>query len=213
MSNVKFLFSRFGGYSFQFGHGKSSSLNLPEDQSFENVMGKIATKMNGYTYITSYEVQPEFMGTFEKLPLGYCTKVGDLEHIFLEALLTYDEYVITSIYFGKTKYSNVFSLFLKTDYKPIELALGKIEPSYDCVLYIRILNKTNEEIEQKESEIIITMLCLLIHHMGVMNTDFSFKPSKTHVGKKFNVGIFDSLINEIKSMKDESDLKNILELV
>jgi hypothetical protein len=212
MSSIKYLFSRFGGHALQFGYGKSSSLDLPTDQSFENIMPNFATEMNGFSYLTSYQMNPEFMGSFQKLPTGYCTKLGSLEHLFIEVILSYDVYVNSDIYFCKTKYSNVFSFFIKTDFKPLELSLGKIKSSYDNVLFLRVLNHSNEEIENKTSRIINIMLCLLIHHMDIIETKFTFNPSKTIIGKNFDDSIFDDFIVKLKSAQSNQEIKEILSL-
>jgi hypothetical protein len=39
---------------------KSSEENLPEDQSFENLLENHAFEMKGFTYLSSYEMMPEF---------------------------------------------------------------------------------------------------------------------------------------------------------
>lgn len=210
MTSIKHLLSRYGGHSILFGYGKSSGLLLPENQSFENIMEQNGVKMNGFTYLTSYQIQTDFMGSFDRLPIGYCTKIIDLEHIFLEILTTYDEYVNTSVYFTKTVYGNVFSLFIKTDFSPLQLSLGKIKSSYDCVLYLQIENKDEFYKKDNLQRIMHVMIILLIYHMDIINTEFKLLPSKTYLGKMLDCSKITQLINEINSCSENQDLKNIL---
>lgn len=212
MSDISYLLSRYGGHAIQFGYGKASSMLLPEDQSFENVMPKFAIEMNGYSYLSSYQIRPEFMGSFEKLPEGYCTRLGVLEHLFMEIMMQHDEYVDTTIYFGKTKYRNIFSLFIKTDFSPLEFSLGKIKSSYDCVLNIRVYNKSNEELHAELNNIINIMICLLIKEMDIMETRIEFNPSKTHLGKKIELDKLMTMIEKMKKAENENEIKEILSL-
>ena len=123
---MKYLLSRFGGHSLIIGNGKASNQNLPEDQSFENVLGNHAIKMNGFSYLSSYEMMPEFMGAYKNLPKN-AIKIAEIEHDFAEVLLQYDVKVNTSIFFSQTGYCNVFAIYLKTNFKDVEDMIGKIE--------------------------------------------------------------------------------------
>lgn len=57
--------SRFGGHTFKLGSGKASDENLPEDQSLDNLLDNYAIKADGFSYLSSYQMKPEFMGSYE----------------------------------------------------------------------------------------------------------------------------------------------------
>ena len=135
---MKYTFSRYGGHIVILGKGKASNEKLPEDQSFQNILTNHAFEMNGYSYISSYDMLPEFMGAYKNLPKG-SVKIADLEHDFTDALFQYEVRVNSKIYFAPTGYSNLFSCFIKTDFEPVEDLIGKINPSYDLILMTRIL--------------------------------------------------------------------------
>ena len=74
------LFARYGGHGFIIGKGRASALNLPEDQSLDNMLDHHSVEIipNLY-YISSYTLRPEFMGAMPELP----HILGDqVNHIF-----------------------------------------------------------------------------------------------------------------------------------
>jgi hypothetical protein len=111
---MKNLFSRFGGSAIIIGKGKASDKNLPEDQSIEYMLENKAIQMNGYSYLSSYQMQPEFMGEYANLPKNG-VKLAEIDHEFNEVILQYEVRVSSIVYIIKTHYSNVFAVFIKTD--------------------------------------------------------------------------------------------------
>jgi hypothetical protein len=153
---MKYMMSRYGGHAIMMqadGAVKASMLELPEDQSFENIMGNHAIQMDGFSYLSTYRSMPPFMGPYEKLPKG-CVKIGELEHPFLEMFMQYDVEVTSSLYLAYTGYSNVFGLIMKTNIQELEWCMGKMESTYDLVLMIRVQGKSNEEIKVSMDKII-----------------------------------------------------------
>ena len=183
------LLSRYGGHAIIFNKGgavKASAVDKPEDQSFENIMGNHAIQMKGYSYLSSYSTMHDLMGPYQKLP-ERSVKIGDLDHAFLELMLQYDVDVSSSLYLGYTGYGNVFALFIKTDFGPVEFSMSKIKSSYDLVLMIRVQGIPNELIPQSMNEIMTCLICLLIFEMGIAETHYSFIPSNTYLGKKIDM--------------------------
>ena len=192
------------------GAVKASMLELPEDQSFENIMGNYARQMNGFSYLSSYKSIPTFMGPFKKLPKG-CIKIGELDHPFLELLMQYDVDVTSSLYLAYTGYSNVFGLIVKTRMEELEWCMGKMESSYDLVLMIRFLGKSNEEITSSLDKIISCMIVLLVREMEVGDSDCSFIPSRTYLGKKLDKNKIDDLLKKLKNQEEE-DWKKLIKI-
>jgi hypothetical protein len=210
---MKNMMSRYGGHAIIMqpeGAVKASMLELPEDQSFENIMGNHSTQMKGFSYLSTYKSIPAFMGPFKKLPKG-CIKIGDLDHPFLELLMQYDVDVTSSLYFAYTGYSNVFGLIVKTDMEELEWCMGKMESSYDLVLMIRVLGKSNEEITSSLDKIISCMIVLLVREMEVGDSDCSFIPSRTYLGKKLDKNKIDDLLKKLKNQEEE-DWKNLIKI-
>ena len=106
---MKYLLSRFGGHGLIMGKGKSSDEKLPVDQSLENLIDHHAFEMKGFSYLSSYEMMPEFMGAYENLPQK-AVKIAEIEHDFSEMIMQYDFTVDTSVYFSQFQYSNVFAV-------------------------------------------------------------------------------------------------------
>ena len=210
---MKNMMSRYGGHAIIMqpeGAVKASMLELPEDQSFENIMGNYARQMNGFSYLSSYKSIPTFMGPFKKLPKG-CIKIGELDHPFLELLMQYDVDVTSSLYLTFTGYSNVFGLIVKTSMEELEWCMGKMEPSYDLLLMIRVLGKSNEEITSSLDKIISCMIVLLVREMEVGDSDCSFIPSRTYLGKKLDKNKIDDLLKKLKNQEEE-DWKNLIKI-
>ncbi len=209
---MKNLMSRFGGHSIIMqteGAVKASLLELPEDQSFENIMGNHSIQMEGFSYLSTYKSMPDFMGPYQKLPEKF-VKIGDINHPFLELLMQYDVEITSSLYFGFTGYSNVFGLIIKSDMQEIEWCMGKIETSYDLVLMIRVLGKSNEEISSSLDRIISCMILLTVHEMEVGSGDSSFVPSRTYLGKKLDKKNIDNMLQSLKNVEDENQLKKLI---
>ena len=190
---MKQILSRFGGHGFIIGKGKASSVNLPEDQSFLNVLKNHSIEMDGFSFLSSYEMMPEFMGAFDKLPSG-TFKIAEFDHVFNEILLQYDIETTTNVYFGLTGYSNVFTCYIKTNFKPLKDFIGQIDSSYDLVLILRIIGKSNDEIDQMVSKILNLILGLLIYEMGINDEFLTIRPSKTKYGKMINLENLNILI-------------------
>ena len=208
---MKNMMSRYGGHAIIMqpeGAVKASMQELPEDQSFENIMGNHATQMNGFSYLSSYKSIPAFMGPYKKLPKG-CIKIGELDHPFLDLLMQYDVDVTSSLYLTLTGYSNVFGLIVKTGMQELEWCMGKMESSYDLVLMIRVWGKSNEEITSSLDKIISCMIVLLVREMEVGDSDCSFIPSRTYLGKKLDKNKIDELLKKLKNQEEE-DWKNLI---
>lgn len=208
---MKYLLSRFGGHSLIIGKGKASNQNLPEDQSFENVLGNHAIEMNGFSYLSSYEMMPEFMGAYKNLPKN-AIKIAEIEHDFAEVLLQYDVTVNTSIYFSQTGYCNVFAIYLKTNFKDVEDMIGKIEPSYDCVLIIRAIDKDSDAVKKLMPQILHVTLMTLIYEMGIKDSYCDVTPSKTFLGKKIDLKKINEDIGKLKLIESKDDFAKIIEL-
>lgn len=211
---MKNMMSRYGGHAIIMqpeGAVKASMLELPEDQSFENIMGNYARQMNGFSYLSSYKSIPTFMGPFKKLPKG-CIKIGELDHPFLELLMQYDVDVTSSLYLAYTGYSNVFGLIVKTSMEELEWCIGKMESSYDLVLMIRVLGKSNEEITSSLDKIISCMIVLLVREMEVGEGECRFMSSKTYLGKKLDKKKIDDTIESLKKIENEDQLKKLTEI-
>jgi hypothetical protein len=206
---MKNLFSRFGGSAIIIGQGKASNKNLPEDQSFESMLETHAIQMNGYAYLSSYQILPEFMGAYKHIPKT-AIKVAEIEHDFNEVLLQYDVRVTSSVYILKTDYYNVFAVFIKTDASYLETIFGKMEPTYDCVLIFEVLGKSENEVKNGMPDILNAILITLIFEMDVHSFECDFKPSKTPLGKKINTEKLLELYNKVQTISSREKIKEIL---
>jgi hypothetical protein len=208
------LLSRYGGHAIILNKGgavKASAVDKPKDQSFENIMANHAIQMKGYSYLSSYACMHDLMGPYQKLP-ERSVKIGDLDHEFLELIMQYDVEVSSSLYLGYTGYGNVFALFIKTDFGPVEFSMGKIKSSYDLVLMIRVQGIPNELIPQSMNEIIICLICLLIFEMGIAETQYSFIPSKTYLGKKIDMENLKSKFEILKTIDSREGMMNTFQI-
>jgi hypothetical protein len=207
---MKYMMSRYGGHAIMMqadGAVKASILELPEDQSFENIMGNHAIQMDGFSYLSTYRSMPPFMGPYEKLPKR-CVKIGELEHPFLEMLMQYDVEVTSSLYLAYTGYSNVFGLIMKTNMQELEWCMGKMDTTYDLVLMIRVHGKSNELIKESMNEIIICMIGLLVHEMDIVETHFAFIPSKTYMGRKIKMDELNAKFKMLKTIDSINGMMN-----
>jgi hypothetical protein len=202
---MKFLLSRYGGHGLIIGKGKASSENLPEDQSLENLIDNHVFEMNGFNYLSSYEMMPEFMGAYKHFPKG-AIKIAEIDHDFNEVSFQYDVTVNTSVYFTQFIYTNIFAIFLKTDFKKIEGMLGKIEPSYDCVLIIQAIDKDDAQLKKALPQILHTSLLTLIYEMGIIDSYCDVTPSKTALGKKIDIDKLNEGIEKLKEIENREDL-------
>ena len=183
---MKFLMSRFGGHSVTIGKGKSSDLNLPEDQSLDHMLDHYAQEIiPNYFFISSYDAKPEWMGSmqwkdFSKKPV----KIGTLEHKFNEVFLQYDVSVTTDIYITYHHWSNVYAIIIKTYKQGLEDVVHQYTESFDYVLqvFIRRPGIENAKLNAKELE---RILLILFYKMNLVYKDDieAFTPSKTGLGK------------------------------
>jgi hypothetical protein len=208
---MKFLLSRYGGHGLIFGKGKASSENLPEDQSPENLLDNHAFKMKGFCYLSSYEMMPEFMGAYKDFPKG-AIKIAEIDHDFSEVSFQYEVTVNTSVYFTTFVYNNVFAVFLKTNFKPIEDMIGKLEPSYDCVLLIHAIDKDPIEVKKSMPQILHITLMTLIYEMGIKDSYCNVTPSKTALGKKIDIDKLNEGIESLKEINSRDQLAEAMVL-
>ena len=183
---MKFLMSRFGGHSVTIGKGKSSDLNLPEDQSLDHMLDHYAQEIiPNYFFISSYDAKPEWMGSmqwkdFSKKPV----KIGTLEHKFNEVFLQYDVSVTTDIYITTQHWSNVYAIIIKTHKQGLEDVVHQYTESFDYVLqvFIRRPGIENAKLNAKELK---RILLVLFYKMDLIYEDYieAFTPSKTGLGK------------------------------
>lgn len=208
------LLSRYGGHAIILTKGgavKASAVDKPEDQSFENIMANHAIQMKGFSYLSSYSTMHDLMGPYEKLP-ERSVKIGELDHEFLELMLQYDVEVRSSLYLGYTGYGNVFALFIKTDFGPVEFSMDKIKSDYDLVLMIHVQEKSNELIKESMNDIMICLICLLIFEMGIAETNYSFIPSKTYMGKKIKMDELNAKFEILKTIDSREGIMNAFKL-
>lgn len=208
---MKFLLSRYGGHGLIIGKGKASSENLPEDQSLENLIDNHVFEMNGFNYLSSYEMMPEFMGAYKHFPKG-AIKIAEIDHDFSEVSFQYEVTVNTSVYFTTFVYNNVFAVFLKTNFKPIEDMIGKLEPSYDCVLLIHAIDKDPIEVKKSMPQILHITLMTLIYEMGIKDSYCNVTPSKTALGKKIDIDKLNEGIESLIEINSRDQLAEALVL-
>jgi hypothetical protein len=208
---MKFILSRYGGHGLIFGKGKASDANLPEDQSFENVMDNHAFEMGTYSYLSSYQMLPQFMGAYKNLPKG-AIKIAHLEHYFTEMMMQHDVTVDTSVYFSTVGYCNVFALYLKTNFTELEYMFGKISPSYDCVLMILAYGKNKKDVKNTMPQILHVSLMTLIYEMGIKDTECIVTPSKTALGKKIDIEKVKNDRKKLAEINNRSKLAEYLRL-
>ena len=209
---MKFLLSRYGGHGLIFGKGKASSENLPEDQSLENLIANHVFEMKGFNYLSSYEMMPKFMGAYKNLPKT-AIKIAEIDHDFSEVSFQYEVTVNTSVYLTQFIYTNIFAIFLKTDFKQIEGMLGKIEPSYDCVLIIQAIDKDEAQLKKAMPQILHASLLTLIYEMGIKDSYCDVTPSKTSLGKKIDIEKLEEGIEELKDIESREALAEVLNIL
>ena len=95
-------------------------------------------------------------------------------------------------------------------FRPVELSMGKIKPTYDLVLMIRVQGKSNELIKESMNEIMICLICLLVFEMGIAETSYSFIPSKTYMGKKIKMDELNAKFEMLKTVENREQLLNAI---
>lgn len=148
---MKQLFARYGGHGFIIGKGRASALQLPEDQSLDNMLDHHSVEIipNLY-YISSYTIRPEYMGAYHHLPKN-AVKLGTATHTFTDAFLQYDSEVRSDVYVGIHQYLNVFAVFIRTHEEDLAEIYGcrksAIEKTYDYVLTFHPKGQSDIECE------------------------------------------------------------------
>ncbi|MFN5911469.1 MAG: hypothetical protein ACK45H_09055, partial [Bacteroidota bacterium] len=214
---MKAIFSRYGGNSIQIGRGKAGHLNLPEDQSLDNMLDNHAINpVPNVIYLTSYVEQPEFMGNYRTLPPG-TTYLGELDHEFMDVIFQFTVRTTSRVYIGRHHYPNVYSVFIHTDYDCLsgiwDLDPDERKPGYDYVLtfYFRGLAEEYTDVRQSPEQLEM-MLILLAYHMGLSYSDVVFSPSKTWIGKLVREGFPADFKELIKKGAGDEDLKQIMQI-
>ncbi|WP_430928375.1 hypothetical protein [Polaribacter marinivivus] len=210
---MKFLMSRFGGHSVTIGKGKSSDLNLPEDQSLDHMLDHYAQEIiPNYFIISSYDAKPEWMGSlkwqdFPKKPV----KIGTLEHKFNEVFLQYDVSATTDIYITYHHWSNVYAIIIKTHKYGLEDVVHQYTESFDYVLqvFIRRPGIENAKLNAKELE---RILLILFYKMNLVYEDDieAFTPSKTSLGKLISEDFYKSLPTTLVNVDSDDKLIQLL---
>lgn len=206
---MKGLFSRYGGHSMIIGQGKASAVALPNDQSLDKMLDHFSKEIvSGVRYISSYDICPEYMGGYLKLPTQM-VKIGELEHEFTDVFVQHELRVKTALYVGAHSYQNVFGLFICTDISNLDWYFGKTDKTYDYVLTTWF--KEIEDVDLKRSPPLMeVMIVLLTECMGLRGTEVYFTPSKTYLGKKLSESFIRSFPEKIRSLKSDSDLVNLI---
>ncbi len=198
MNPIKLMQSRFGGHAFKLGRGKASDENLPDDQSLENLLENYAIKADGFSYLSSYQMKPEFMGSYEKLPLK-AVKLAEIFHVYTEMMFQFEVFTTSVVFLAQLKYSNVYAVFIKTDLEPINDVFGIDEhedPTYDLVLIVQAGVKDADELKKRMTRFIEVCLLTLFYEMNIYDPDVT--PSKTYLGKKIDVASLEAQIKEFK---------------
>jgi hypothetical protein len=192
---MKALFSRFGGNTLIIGQGKASRLNLPEDQSLDYMLDHHSEEIIPNVFvISSYDLQPEFMGAMTHLPTK-AHKLGTIEHVFNEISLQYDLEVETDIYVTYHQFSNVYALLIKTHKDGMELIMDKYIETYDYVqtTFFRDAQNENDDNLFYNPKVVELMLHVLFFKMEIYHSPISFTPSRTHLGKHISCQFINSL--------------------
>lgn len=199
MNPFKLMQSRFGGHAFVFGKGKASNENLPDDQSLENLLENYAIKADGFSYLSSYRMKPELMGSFEKLPLK-AVRLAEICHVYGEIMLQFEVVTTSIVYMAQLKYSNVYAVFIKTDLDPINEVFDideHEEPTYDLVLIVHAIELEADELKKRMARFIEVCLLTLFYEMGIDDPDIT--PSKTYLGKKIDSESLEAQIKEFNT--------------
>ena len=213
---MKAIFSRYGGNMMVIGRGKASHLELPEDQSLDNMLDHHAiSPVPNVFYLTSYVLQPAFMGNYRTLPPG-TVYLGELDHEFMDVMFQFSVRTTSKVYLGAHEYPNVYSVFIRTDYHCLrgiwDLDPHERNPGYDYVLTFYIKGMIEEASDlRKTPEKIEMILLLLAHHMGLDYSEVIFTLSKTWLGKLVRPEFPLFLKEFIEKGPSEEDLKEMLQ--
>ena len=207
---MKALFSRFGGNALIIGKGKASALDLPEDQSLDNMLDHRSNEIIPNVFvISSYDLQPEYMGPMRYLP-SKAHKIGTIVHAFNEIMLQYDMEVETDIYVTYHQFTNVYALLIKTHKDGMDLIMDNYSESYDYVqtTFFRDAQNENDDNLFHHPNVVELMLHVLFFKMEIYHSPISFTPSRTHLGKHISSQFINSLENfytNIDSLEHLSD--------
>jgi hypothetical protein len=202
---MRSLFSRYGGHMVIIGKGKASREKLPEDQSLDNMLDNHSLEpVKNIFYLSSYRMQPEFMGNISPLPKGF-VKLGVLNHLFMDLTLQHDVHVDTHIYIGSHGYPNVFALFIHTDEKELKYLFDFKDSNKSCYDYVLTFFFRGliegEDLLNKTPEIMEMMLFILVFEMELSYSEIQFTKSKTWLGKLISTDLNDR-INKMLSAED-----------
>lgn len=212
------LMSRYGGHGIIVGQGKASDSKLPEDQSLDNLLDNYATEVVPNTfYISSYDARPEWMGPYEPDVVRKLVKIGTLEHDFNEILTQYSFDVESDVFVGKLKYSNVFTVHLRTKKNySLECTVGDIDNFYDLVLVVFFRDRTIQDMSawklSRRPDLVKKILIILCAKMGLTYEGdiIEFLPSRTHVGKTIDAAFAESLKTIIEGVDTDERLADVL---
>ena len=94
----------------------------------------------------------------------------------------------------------------------VEFSMGKIKSDYDLVLMIHVQGKSNDLIKESMNEIMSCLICLLVFEMGIAETEYTFIPSKTYMGKKIKMDELNAKFEMLKSIENREELMEAIEL-
>ena len=209
------LFARYGGHGFIIGKGRASALNLPEDQSLDNMLDHHSVEIipNLY-YISSYTLRPEFMGAMPELP-DNMIKLGTATHDFTDAFVQYDYTVRSDIYVGIHEYLNVFAVIIRTYEEDLAeiycCRKSEVAKTYDYVLTFHPKGQPEENCGLVDHPEYVEMLLItLFFTMGLNGLSVKFTPSSRKLGKNISKEFCDELQVILNNLKEESDLRNLM---
>lgn len=209
------LFARYGGHGFIIGKGRASALNLPEDQSLDNMLDHHSVEIipNLY-YISSYTLRPEFMGAMPELP-DKMIKLGTAMHDFTDAFVQYEHTVRSDVFVGIHQYLNVFAVVIRTYEEDIAeiycCRKSQVAKTYDYVLTFHPKGQSEEKCDLLDHPEYVEMLLItLFYTMGLNGLTVEFTPSSRKLGKNISKEFCDNLQNTLNNLKEEVDLKNLM---
>jgi hypothetical protein len=209
------LFARYGGHGFIIGKGRASALNLPEDQSLDNMLDHHSVEIiPNLHYISSYTLRPEFMGAMPELPKGM-VKLGTATHDFTDAFVQYDHTVRSDVFVGIHEYLNVFAVIIHTYEEDIAniycCRKSQVAKAYDYVLTFHPKGQSETNCDLIEHPEYVEMLLItLFFTMGLNGLNIEFSPSARKVGKAISSEFLKTLQATLSTLKDENDLKELM---
>jgi hypothetical protein len=212
---MKDLFARYGGHGFIIGKGRASALNLPEDQSLDNMLDHHSVEIipNLY-YISSYTLRPEFMGAMAKLPENMM-KLGTATHNFTDAFLQYDHTVRSDVFVGIHLYLNVFAVVIRTYEEDLAdiycCPKSQVAKTYDYVLTFHPKGQSEDHCDLLDHPEYVEMLLItLFFTMGLNGLSVEFTPSARKIGKNISTDFCNNLQPMLNNLTSEEDLKNLM---